>query len=76
MGVIVSYIPDVKEEELKPGCMKMEQWSKLSVVVENVQYSQYHIGHYALEVTVPEVRYGTKMYKKLQDSEKEIKAIF
>ena len=33
------------------------------------------IGHTELEVKVPEERYGTKMYKASQDSEREITEI-
>ena len=43
--------------------------SILSDVVKYVQYNQYHIGHYELEAKATEERYGTKMNKKLQDSE-------
>ena len=38
-------------------------------------YNQYPIGHYELEVKAPGEGYGTKMYKMLQDSEREIKEI-
>ena len=42
----------------------MEKWSIHSHVVKYLQYNQYPIGHYELEVKVPEETYGTKMYKK------------
>ena len=45
----------------------MEKWSILSAVVTNVQYNQYPIGHNELEVKAPEERYGTKIYKRLQN---------
>ena len=44
----------------------MEKWSILSDVVKYVQFYLYPIGHYALEVKLPEERYDTKMHKKLQ----------
>ena len=43
----------------------MEKWSRLSDVVKYVQYNQYHIGHYELEVKAPEERCSSNMYKKL-----------
>ena len=68
-------IQDIKEEELKPGYRQIEKWSILSDVVKYVQYNQYPTGHYELEIKGLEERYGTKMYNKLQDSEREIKEI-
>ena len=56
--------------------MQMDKWSMHSNVVKYVQCNQYPIGHYELEVKVPEDRYVTKMHKKLQDSEREIKEMF
>ena len=53
----------------------MEKWSILSDVVKYVQYNQYPVGHYELEVKAPEDRYGTKWYTKLQDGEREVKEI-
>ena len=53
----------------------MEKWSILSDVVKYVQYNQHTIGHYELEVKVPEERYGTKMYNKLWDPEREVKEV-
>ena len=38
-------------------------------------FDHHPIGHYALEVKAPEERYGTKMYKKLQNGEREVKEI-
>ena len=38
-----------------------------------MQYNQYPISHYEVEDKAPKERYGTKMYKKLHDSEREIK---
>ena len=55
--------------------VQIEKWPILSDVVKYVQYNQYPIGHYELEVKAPEERYGAKTYKKLQDSEREIKEI-
>ena len=46
-----------------------------SDVVKFVQYNQHPIGHYGLKVRVPEERFGTKMYKKLQDGVREVKQI-
>ena len=46
-----------------------------SDVVKCMQWNQYHIGHFELEYKAPEEMYGTKMYEKLQDSEREIKEI-
>ena len=66
---------DVKEEEIKSGHMMMEKWSILSDVVKYVQYNQYQIEHYELEVKVPEEWYGTVMYKRLQDSERDVKEV-
>ena len=43
-------IQDINEGELKPGHMHMEKWSTLSDVAKYVQYNQYPIGHYELEV--------------------------
>ena len=53
----------MKEKELKPGYEQMDKPLVLSDVVKCVQYNQYPIGHYGLEVKVPEDRYGTLMYK-------------
>ena len=52
------------KEELKLGHMQMEKLPILSDVVKYVQYNQYPIGHYELEVKAPAERYGTKMYKR------------
>ena len=46
----------------------MENWSILSDVVTYVQCNKYCISHCELEVKVPEERYGTNVYKMLQDS--------
>ena len=51
--------------------MQLEKWSILRDVVKYVQYNQYPIDHYESEVKAQEGRYGTKMYKKLWDSERE-----
>ena len=59
-------IQDIKEEMLKPGNMQIEKWSICSDVVKYVQYNQYPIGHYELEVKEPEVRFGTKRYKNFR----------
>ena len=47
--------------------MQMEKWSILSDEVKYVQYNQYPFGLYELEAKASEERYGTNMYKKLQD---------
>ena len=39
----------------------MEKWSVLSNVVKFVQYSQYTIGHYELDIKALEERYGIKI---------------
>ena len=57
-------ISDIKEEELKSGHMQMEKWSIFSDIFKYVQYNQYPIGHFKLEVKAPDDRYGTKIYKK------------
>ena len=41
---------NIKEKELKLVHMLMENWSILSDVVKYVQYNQYCIGLYELEV--------------------------
>ena len=68
-------IQGIEEEELKPGHMQMVKWSVLSDVVKHVQYSQYSIIHYKLEVKAPGERCGTKLFKTLQDVERQIKKI-
>ena len=40
-----------------------------------VQYDQYPIVDYNLGVKAPEDRYETKMYKRLQESEREVKEV-
>ena len=54
----------------------MEKWSILSDVVKYVQYIQYPIGYYELEVKAPVEKSGTKMYKKsyriVKEGSKEI----
>ena len=62
----------MKEEEIKRGHVYMVTWSVLSDVVKYVQYNQYTIGHYKLDVKTTEERYGTRMHKRLQNSEREI----
>ena len=42
----------------------MEKWSIPSDVVKYVQYNQYPISHYELEVKASEERFATKIYKK------------
>ena len=53
----------------------MEIWSILSDVVKYLQCNQYLTGHYELEFKATKQRYGTKMYKMFQDSEREINEI-
>ena len=53
----------------------MKKWSILNDVVKYIQYNQYTTGHYELDVQAPEEMYGTKMYRKLHDSKREIKEI-
>ena len=36
---------------------------------------KYPIGHYGLEVQAPKERYWTKVYKRLQDNEREVKGM-
>ena len=55
--------------------MQMEEWSVLSDIFKYVQYNQQPTSHCSLEVKPPEERYGTKMYTKLQDGEREVKEI-
>ena len=64
-------ISDIKEEELKPGYMQMKKSSILSDIDKYVQYKQNPTGNCELKVKVPEERYGTHMYKKLQDGERD-----
>ena len=44
----------------------MKKWSIFSHVVKYVQYYQYPIAYYELEVKALGESYGTKMYKRLQ----------
>ena len=53
----------------------MERWTVLSDEVKYVQYDLYPISHYGLEVMAQEERNGTKMYKRLQDVERQLKEI-
>ena len=53
--------------------MQKEKWSVPSNVVVNVQHNQHPMGHYELEVKVPEERYVTKIYKRSHVGEKENK---
>ena len=48
----------------------MGRWSILSNIVKYVQYNQHPIGHNGLEVKAPEERYGTMIYKYLQNGER------
>ena len=68
-------VQDIKEEELKPGYIQMERWSILTDIVKYIQYNQHLIGHYRLEIKASEERYHTKMYKRLQDGEREVMEI-
>ena len=53
----------------------MERWSILNDIIKYVEYNQHPIGHYGLDVKVLDERYGSKMYKQLQDGERIIKEI-
>ena len=58
-----------------PQHMQKERWSELYDIVQYLQYNQHPIGHYGLEVKASEDRYDTKMYKKLQNGERQVKEI-
>ena len=51
----------------------MNKWSIHSDVVKYVQYDQYPVGHCKLGIKAPEETYGTKMYRRLQKSKREVK---
>ena len=64
---------DIVREELKTHHMQIENWPIPSDVVKYVQYDQCPIRPYKLEIKILDDSYRTRMYKRLQESEREVK---
>ena len=55
--------------------MQMEQWSTHTNVLKYVQFNQHSLSHYIFEAKAPIMRYSTKIYKRLQVREREVKEL-
>ena len=68
-------VQNLEELVLDISMNQMEQRSILSNEVKYVQHNQHSIRHYTLEAKALEDWYGTKMYKRLQEEERDAKEI-
>ena len=68
-------VQTLEETVIDTSAKQMEQWSILITNVKYMQYIQHLTGHHALGVKAAEKRYGTRMYKRLQIIERDVREI-